>query len=128
MGRVANPRITKTVSFASNTKQSPTIDLEGYRVMGLQVASGWDAVNLMSFRGSNDGATFYGIFDSSGTEITIASGAAVLGSATQHLFSFNHDVSLQLSARRYLQIQSGPTTASVTMTTTVAIDVILVPF
>ena len=124
-------RTNKTVTIASATSISAALDLGGYRIAALDMSSGWDAANRMTFRVSNDATstnpTFYDLYDDAGNEFKIASGTP-LTSATGRSIIPNVDLVLALAAHRYLKIQSGPSSAPVNLTTGVTIGVVLAPF
>lgn len=124
-GHVQSPRVWATGSIASGAAISNTIDLMGYRPAAIDLSSGWDAVNRMTFRVSRDGTTFYDLYDSQGNEYQIASGA--LTSATGRSFVPLTDLALALQAHRYMRIQSGPSSAAVNLTTGVTFELQLVP-
>lgn len=126
MGQIQSPRITKSFTIASATSISSGIDLEGYRIAALDMSSGWDAANRMTFRVSNNGSTFYDLYDEFGVEVQIASGSP-LTSATGRSIVPVDSLAISLLAHRYIRIQSGPSSAPVNLSTGVTIDVILLP-
>lgn len=126
MGFLQSLRITKTATMSSAGGLSNFIDLEGYRIVALDISSGWDAANLMSFRVSMDGVSFLAFRDSSGAELAIASGK--ITSTSGQAFALDDQLSLALSAHRYLKFQAGPGTASATPSTSVTITAILRQF
>lgn len=124
-GTIVSPRIWATGSIASGAAISAAIDLMGYRPAAIDIASGWNASNPMTFQGSQDGATFYGLYDDVGLEYMVSS--AAMGSATGRSIVPNADLSLALAAHRFIKVQSGPTTAQVNQTTAISFSLILVP-
>src|SRR5512146_2736003 len=122
----ASPREQATGSIASGTAISNTIDLMGYRPAAIVFSSGWNASNMISFKAAASATdTFLGVYDTSGGEYQIASG--VLGSATGQAFALGTDLSLALMSRRFMQVQSGPSTAAVNQTTGITFTVHMVP-
>jgi hypothetical protein len=124
-GSIQSPRVVATGSIASATSLSNTIDLMGYRPAAIDISSGWDAANRMTFRVSGDGATFYDLYDSGGSEYQIASGA--IASATGRSLVPLTDLALALLSHRYVKIQSGPSSAPANLTTGISFAVQLVP-
>lgn len=128
MGKVQDPRQQKQFTIASGNALSSGIYLEGYALVGLDISSGWDAANRMTLQVSKDGASYFGVFDQTGNERTlVSSGAAAIGSATQHAISFPRREVHLFSAFPYIKIQSGLTTAQVNLTTSVTINLCLAP-
>ncbi len=126
MAAIQSPRVRKVITIASATSLSGVIDQEGYRIAALDMSSGWDAANRMSFRCAASGAsTFYDLYNDVGNEWTISSGA--FASATGRSIIPGVDLSLAIAAHRYVRIQSGPSSAPVNLTTGVTIGIGLLP-
>lgn len=128
MGKIQDPRQQQSFTIASGNSLSSGIYLEGYALVGMDISSGWDAANRMTLQVSRNGASYFGLFDPTGSERTVvSSGAAAIGSATQHAVSFPRAIVHVLSAYPYIKIQSGLTTAQVNLTTSVTIKLCLAP-
>lgn len=126
MGFIQSLRITKTATMSSAGGLSSFIDLEGYRIAAIDVTSGWDAANMMSFRVSQDGTNFFALRDSSGAERKVSS--AAIASTSGLSIGLDTNLSLALSAHRYLKFQAGPGTATATPSTHVTITAVLRQF
>ena len=127
MAAIQSPRIRKVITIASGLSISAAVDQEGYRIAALDMSSGWDAANRMTFRGAASGAsTFYDLYNASGVELSIASGAP-LTSTTGRGLCFAAALTDALAAPRYVKIQSGPSSAPVNLTTGVTVGVLLLP-
>lgn len=126
MSAVQNPRVTKSISIASATSLSQTVDLEGYRIAALDISSGWDAANRMTFSVSPNATTFYDLYDNAGNEYQIASGTPFT-SATGRAIIPDSALALALLANQFVRFRSGPATAAAALTTGVTINAILVP-
>lgn len=124
-GWIASPRISVSGSIASGAAISGDIDLMGYRPAAIDFSSGWNASNMVSFKGSQDATNWFPLYDVNGAEPQIASGT--LGSATGRSVLLGADISLGLAAHQFLRVQSGPSTAAVNQTTTISFTVRLVP-
>lgn len=126
MGAVQNPRINKSVSMASATSLSGALYLEGYRAVSLDISSGWDAANQMTFQGSNDGVTFFDLYDTSGAQLAVASGTPFSSAAARSML-LDTKLTDGLSAHAYVKFRSGPTASPVNLTTGVLITLALRP-
>lgn len=124
-GTISSPRIQATGSIASGAAISGDVDLMGYRPAAIMFSSGWDASNKTTFRVSQDATTWYDFFDSSGAEYNLASG--VLVSSTSRSVVLYTDLSLALSAYRFMRVQSGPSSAAVNQSTGITFAVQLLP-
>lgn len=124
-GHIQSPRVQATGSIASATSLSNIIDLMGYRPAAIDISSGWDAANRMTFRVSGDATTFYDLYDSQGGEYQISSGS--ITSATGRSVVPLTDLALALAAHRYMRLQSGPSTAVANLTTGVSFTIQLLP-
>ena len=129
MGDLQNMRITKNATMSSADGLSNAVDLEGYRVSALDFSSGWDAVNRVTFQGGEYGTAtspvYRNLYDRVGIEWQVSSGQ--VGSATGFSVIPDADLSLAISAHRYLRLRAGPATASATPSTAVTISLVLVP-
>jgi hypothetical protein len=125
-GHIQSPRVWATGSIASGAAISAAIDLMGYRPAAIDISSGWNASNAMTFQGSQNASVYYGLYDDVGLEYMISS--AAMGSATGRAIVPNADLSLALAAHRYLKVQSGPTSSPVNQTTAISFSIVLVPF
>lgn len=126
MKAIQNGRVRETLTMSSGGSLSAALDLAGYRLAGLDVSSGWDAANAMTFAGAASGTSaFLPIFTASGGEPAVASGALV--SATGRSIAFDDALVRALSMHRYLKFRSGPSTAPVNLTTNVTIGALLTP-
>ena len=126
-GFVQDPRVSVTVTIASATSLSGAVDLGGYRVAALDMSSGWDAANRMTFRVSQDSSTYYDLYDDAGNMAQIASGTPLTSSTGRSIVPAAALV-LALASHRYLKIQSGPSSAPVNLSTGVTIAVVLAPY
>lgn len=124
-GHIQSPRAWATGSIASATSLSNIIDLMGYRPTAIDLSSGWDAANKMTFRVSRDATAFYDLYDSQGNEYAIASGA--FSSATGRCLVPPSELVEALQTHRYFRVQSGPSSAPVNLTTGVSFEVQLAP-
>jgi hypothetical protein len=123
---IQNPRVVRSFSIASGVAVSSGIDLEGYRIAAIDMSSGWDAANRMTFRVSKDGSSYADLYDGAGNPYQIASGTP-LTSATGRSIVPDTALALALATHRYVKIHSGPATAPASLTTGVSFDIILLP-
>ena len=127
---IQNQRRTVRLSMTTTTGITAAVDLMGYRIAAMDVSSGWDAANRMTFRVTNDGTStspvYYDLYDDANNPYQIASGGALTSTTGRSIIPSNA-LALALMAHRYVKIQSGPSTALAVPATGVTIDLILVP-
>lgn len=127
-----DPRARKTITFASATSLSPLLDLAGYRIAALDMSSGWDAANRMTFQASPDAATatsptWHDLYDSSGAELQIASGAPFTSTTGRALYIDDTPLGRSLASHRYVRFRSGPAATPANLSTGVTITAMLLP-
>lgn len=64
-----------TVTISSGTSLSGGIDLGPARVLALRMPTAWTAASL-TFQASDDGTTYYNMYDSTGAEMTATTAAS----------------------------------------------------
>lgn len=123
--QVQDPRKRVVLTMASGVSLSSAVDTMGYRVAALDMSSGWDAANLMSFAVSQTATGFLPLFDETGAEATITSGAFT--SSTGRAIALTDTLLIALQSHRYFKVQVGPSTNTTTLTTGVTIGLIMTP-
>ncbi len=119
-------RLALGITFNSATTITGAVDLFGYRLAAIDWKASASANVAMTFQVSQDGTNYYNLYDSSGTEITIASGA--FSTATPRSLSFDPTMSLYLLPHRYIKFRMGNSTApSSGWSSGFTFDAILVP-
>lgn len=98
---------SQTVTILSGASLSGAIDLQGARLFAILMPSGWTAAGLTFQAGVSLSGTFYNLFDSDGSEVAVASAAAV---ADQYIQLTNPARWLGI---RYLKVRSGTAGAAV---------------
>jgi hypothetical protein len=91
-------------TIALNGSLSDSVDLGGGKLAGIIMSPAWTAA-VITFQGSEDGTTFYDLYDRYGSEISWTVVAGKLHS--------NDDIVPFLSLR-YLKVRSGTTASAVT--------------
>ncbi len=81
---------------------SPAVNLDEDTLVGLQMPAAWTTAAI-SFQSSVDGVTFGNVFDSAGTEATIASGTALV----DRFIPFTKDMVDTFRAIRHVKLRSG---------------------
>ena len=81
---------------------SAAIDLQDESLVGIQMDSAWTAAAI-TFQGSHDGVTYGNLYDSGGTEVTIASGTAQV----DRYIPFTTAMLDVFKGLRYLKVRSG---------------------
>jgi len=93
-----------SATIAINASLSDSINLGGGKLAGIQMSAAWTAA-VITFQGSEDGTTFYDLYDRYGSEISWTVVAGKL--------HCNDDVVPFLSIR-FLKVRSGTTASAVT--------------
>src|SRR6266571_1443782 len=90
-----------SVTIANGVALSNIVDVGTIEFIGFFMPAAWTAANL-TFRVSQDGVTFFDLFDSAGVEVSVAASASkgigVIGTPLQ-----------ALSPWRYIIVRSGTT-------------------
>ncbi len=117
-------RLSLTIPIAASITSG--VDLMGYRVAAIDWNVGASANVAMTFQGSLDGTSFYNLYDTSGTEITIASGA--FSTAAARGVVFDGVLQTQLLAHRWIKFRTGTQGApSSGWSSAPTFDIVLVP-
>ncbi len=123
---VANSRRRVVLTIPISASITSGVDLLGYRVAAIDWNVGASANVAMTFQGSMDNTSYYNLFDSSGTEITIASGA--FSTVTARAAVLDPTLALQLMSHRYIKFRTGTAGApSSGWTSAPSFDVVLMP-
>lgn len=94
-----------TVTIPSGGALSNAVDLDGVKLLGIQMPAAWDAANL-TFQVSADGNSFADFYNQSGSEVVINANANRYIALDPALFA----------GIRYLRIRSGTSAAPVNQT------------
>ncbi len=125
MSAVQDPRVLGSITIASATSITSAFDQEGYRIANLRVSSGWVGTAPMTFSVSQDNASYMDLYNSTGGEVSITSGAFT--SLSARAFAIDSVLALQLMGHRWIKFRSGPSTAPVNTTAIITISPVLVP-
>ena len=127
MSQIQDLRRRVSMSIVSATALSTALQLDGYRVAAIHWASGTTANAPLTFRGSQDGSSYFPLWDENGSEITIASGA--FSTAQARSIAIGPTMAVQLGAHKYVRFCRGLSTAEANVGATAApFDVILTPW
>jgi hypothetical protein len=113
-------RRVATATIAASGSVSAAVDLETESIVAIQMPAAWTTAAI-TFQGSNDGVTYNDLYDSDGTEVTIASDDAVAARfivLTAALWQL-------LKPVRYMKIRSGVTATPVAQAAERAVKLIL---
>ena len=94
-----------SVTIAASGSLSGAADLTGFTLVSIQMPTTWTAAAI-TFSGSLDGSTYGDVYNTAGTEYTIASASAV---ASRLIILDPRD----FAGVRYLKIRSGTSAATV---------------
>lgn len=119
-------RLAVGVSFGSATTITGPVDCYGYRLAAIDWKASASANVAMTFQVSQDSTNWYNLYDSSGTEITIASGA--FSTATPRSLVFEPTMSLYFLPHRYVKFRMGSAASpSSGWSSAFTFDAVLVP-
>lgn len=103
---MADPRLSKerTLTIADEGTVSTAAEIGWFINASIAMVTTWTSAAI-TFQGSNDGVTFYNIYDSTGTEVTIP--------AATHA-SRAYELPAAVMNFRFIKIRSGTTASPVT--------------
>jgi hypothetical protein len=109
----------QAVTIAPNASLSDAMNLEGRTLVAVEIdETGWTTAAI-TFQASSDGTDFDPLYDSAGTEVTIASANVVAGR------TINLDNTKFLGVQ-WIKVQSGTSTTAVVQSTTATRTMVLI--
>lgn len=105
IGDRASPRRRIDMSIASATGISSAIDTHGYYLAGIDWSSGTTANRPLTFSVSQDGSTFLDLYDSTGGQVQVSSGA--FSTSEARAVAFDNTLINQLAVHRYVKVRTG---------------------
>ncbi len=123
---IQNTRRRLSLTIPISASITSGVDLMGYRVAAIDWNVGASANVAMTFQGSQDGSSFYNLYDTSGAEITIASGA--FSTAAARGVVLDGVLQSQLQAHRWVKFRTGTNASpSSGWSSAPTFDIVLVP-
>ena len=102
MERAARLSTQQVATIANGASQSDVLDLSDYAITSIQMPAAWTAAALTFLACATQIGTYLPVYDDAGTEVTIASAAAVVDRVI-----VNKAVLEQLAGLRFVKIRSG---------------------
>ena len=102
---------TQNVTIASGANITDALNVGNGRLVGIAMPAAWDTAAI-TFQASADGSTYYDLYDSDGSEVTISSSAA----AASRYLAFTSAMLPVFAGLRYLKIRSGTSATPVNQT------------
>lgn len=109
--------VVKTAVIANGASLSAEVDLEGYKIVAVQMPAGWDAAALTFQASATSGGTFGNVYDDSGTEVS----ATV---AASRVVGMDY-IAGALAALRFIKLRSGTSGSAVNQTAERTLTLIL---
>lgn len=100
------PAETRNVTIGSGASLSNEIVINDYFVVGIHMPADWTAANLTFMAASEPGGTFYNVYDSDGTELTVTA-------AEDRAIGLSGAESAVLSGFKVIKVRSGTAGAAV---------------
>lgn len=127
MADIQSLRRRVAMTIASTTGITSALDCEGYRVAAIDWASGSTANAPLTFAVSQDGSSFFDLYDDAGSEVSIASGS--FSTAAARSIAVGPTLAVQLGAHRYVKFRRGTAASPSSVgATAFGFDVILTPW
>lgn len=98
--------LTKNVTIANGASVSEEVDVRGYRVKGIIVATGWTTAVITFQNSTTSGGTFRNVYDDYGTEVATASLA-------ENLYCSISSLAESLVGLQFIKIRSGTAASAV---------------
>lgn len=91
--------LTKTAIILNAASLSGEVDIEGFKIVAIEIPAAWTAANLTFQAASAPGGTFKNVFDDAGVEVTVTA-------AADRIIGLD-DKLPELAALRHLKVRSG---------------------
>ena len=103
--------------FAQTSTVATAVDLQGGRLVAIQMPSTWEAANL-TFQGSWDGGAYNNVYDDGGNEVSVTA------AASRYIV---FDALGNIEGLRFVKVRSGSAGTVVTQTAATTVTLIVRP-